>query len=54
MIPGPVTRQSKRIRFALALAITALLALGGFAFGQLSTDNFGETSVSDGTSTPGG
>jgi hypothetical protein len=44
-----VGRHPRSIRIALALATAALLALGGFAFGALSTDNFRETSVSEGT-----
>lgn len=41
--------RSRRIRIALAVAVAALLALGGFAFGALSTENFRETSVTEGT-----
>ena len=50
MIPGRVARHSRPIRFLIAVAVAAVLALGGFAFGALSTNNIRETSVSEGTS----
>jgi predicted secreted acid phosphatase len=45
-----VRRHPRTIKLALAVATCLLLALGGFAFGALSTDNVRETSVSEGTS----